>query len=270
MPRQAVFVCSLCVCLSLALPAAASLFSDDSEDESHGDALNAADWRVLETTAEVSVSVRTVSADNRAAFEFTASAASTDTARAWTRNTWRIDNDGPLTWTIDFQMAAGTRSTTVVPFVFDTDWNDESATSNKYYKNTDMNVTVIYADNGAVANISLFNIPMVSFRDGGNNLFAPGPSDDTIYTLTLTLDDTNVIGDIRARDEVNPTVYTAQISHGLTLSTPAHLGMQVHNLNGADAKTVRYDNVLLMPEPATLALLAVGGLVVARGRRRRL
>ena len=154
-----------------------------------------------------------------------------------------------------------------MPFVFDTDWNDESATSNKYYKNTDMNVTVIYADNGAVANISLFNIPMVSFRDGGNNLFAPGPSDDTIYTLTLTLDDTNVIGDIRARDEVNPTVYTAQISHGLTLSTPAHLGMQVHNLNGADAKTVRYDNVLLMPETATLALLAVGGLVVAMGRR---
>lgn len=72
----------------------------------------------------------------------------------------------------------------------------------------------------------------------------------------------------RACDEVNPTGYTAETAHGLTPSTPGHLGMQVHNLNGADAKTIQYDNVLLTPEPVTPALLSVGGLVVAKGRRR--
>jgi len=267
MPRTAAFFCWLCVSLACALPAAAALFSDDFQDESDGDALDPADWRVLETTSEVSVGVRTAGPGHWAAFQFTANAASTDTARAWSRNTWRIDNDGPLTWTIDFRMAAGTRSTTVVPFVFDTDWNDESAAGNKYYKNTDVNVTVLYAGSGAVANINLFNIAAVAFRDGHGNLFAPGPGDNTIYTLTLMLDDTDAIGDIRARDEVDPTVYTAQTAHGLTPGAPGHAGMQVHNLNGADAKTVWYDNVLVTPEPVTVALVAAGGLFVALGRR---
>jgi len=269
MLRTVAFIGWLCACLCVALPAAAALFSDDFEDESHGDPLDPADWRVLETTGEVSVGVLTAGATNWAGFEFTSSAANSDTARAWTQDTWRIDTDGPLTWRIDFQMAAGTRSTTLVPFVFDTDWNDESAAAGKYYKNTDVNVTVIYADSGAVANINLFNIAQVSFRDSGGNLFEPDPGDTTVYTLSMTLDDTVAGGEIRARDQANPPTYTAQAAHGLTLSTPGHLGMQVHNLNGADAKTVRYDNVVLTPEPTTVALVAAGGLMLALGRRRR-
>ncbi len=268
MSRLTPFVLALGACLVASLPAAAALFSDDFEDESDGDALNSADWRVLASTSKVSVNVLTVSADNWAAFKFTGSAANTDTGRAWTRSTWRIDNDGPLTWKIDFQMAAGTRSTTVVPFVFDTDWNDEVAANNKFYKNTDVSVTVIYAADGAVANLNLFNISEVSFRDSGSNLFEPSPDDRTIYALTMTLDDTKAIGEIKERDDAGATIYTAEVAHGLTLSTPGHLGMQVHNLNGADAKTIQYDNVLLTPEPATAVLIGLGGLIVGLARRR--
>lgn len=268
MSRLTPFVLALGACLVACLPAAAALFSDDFEDESDGDALNSADWRVLTSTSEVSVNVLTVSADNWAAFKFTGSAANTDIGRAWTQSTWRIDNDGPLTWKIDFQMAAGTKSTTAVPFVFDTDWNDDSADDNKYYKDTDVCVTVIYADSGAVANIYLDGVAWGTFRDSGGNLFAPDPSDDTIYALAMTLNDTKAIGEIRERDDAGATIYTAEVAHGLTLSTPGHLGMQVHNLNGADAKTIQYDNVLLMPEPATAALIGLGGLLVGLARRR--
>ena len=163
----------------------------------------------------------------------------------------------------------------LVPFVFDTNWNDESAAANKYYKNTDVNVTVIYADTGAVANLSLFNTSKDSFKDSddNSNLFGPAPGDSTIYTLVMTLNDTDAIGAIRARDDVGATVYTAQVAHDLTLSSPGHLGMQVHNLNGADAKTIQYDNVNVIPVPvsavlAVQGLLAVGGLEFLRRRRR--
>ena len=273
MNRVHLALLTLALSCLVAAAARADLFEDDFEGESNGDPLNADDWRVRETTSQVSASVRTVGTNNWAAFDFTSSAASTDTARAWTQNTWRIDTDGPLTWQIDFQMAAGTDSTTLVPFVFDTDWDDESAAANKYYKNTDVNVAVHYMDSSAVANINLFNSPETSFMDSGSNLFGPAPGDNTIYTLVMTLNDTDAIGAIRARDDVGATVYTAQVAHDLTLSSPGHLGMQVHNLNGDDTKTIRYDNVNVIPVPvsavlAAQGLLAVGGLEFLRRRRR--
>ena len=268
MPRLTPSVLALGVCLLASLPAAAALFSDDFEDESNGDPLNATDWKVLASTSEVSVNVLTVGSNNWAAFDFTSSAANNDIGRAWTQSTWRIDNDGPLTWHIDFQMAAGTRSTIAVPFVFDTDWDDDSAASNKYYKDTDVCVAVHYADSGAVANIYIDGVAPATFEDSSDNWFAPSPGDNTIYTLTMTLDDTKASGEIKERDDAGATIYTAEYAHGLTLSTPGHLGMQVHNLNGADAKTIQYDNVLLMPEPATAALIGLGGLIVGLARRR--
>ena len=270
MPRLTPSVLALGVCLLASLPAAAALFSDDFEDESNGDPLNATDWKVLASTSEVSVNVLTVGSNNWAAFDFTSSAANNDIGRAWTQSTWRIDNDGPLTWHIDFQMAAGTRSTIAVPFVFDTDWDDDSAANNMYYKDTDVCVTVYYhaASSDAVANIYIDGVGWATFRDVDTNKFAPSPDDRTIYALTMTLDGTNASGEIKERDSVNPTIYTAEYAHGLDLSEPGHCGMQAYNKNGSDAKTVQYDNVLLMPEPATAVLIGLGGLIVGLARRR--
>jgi len=269
MPRITRLLLVLGVSLVCVPPASgAPLFEDTFEDESAGDPLNATDWKVSESTSEVSVKVAEVSSNNWAAFDFTSSAANTDIGRAWTQSTWRIDNDGPLTWEIDFQMAAGTRSTIAVPFVFDTDWDDDSAASNKYYKDTDVCVTVYYADDGAVANIYIDGVAWGTFRDSSSNLFEPSPDDRTIYALTMTLNDTKAIGEIKERDDDEATIYTAEYAHGLTLSTPGHCGMQAYNNNGADAKTIQYDNVLLTPEPATAVLIGLGGLIVGLARRR--
>ena len=257
---------TLGLCCLVAAAARADLFEDDFEGATGP--LDAGKWTVR-TDGKVTVG----QAGGWASFNVAGDAGNNDTARAWTQNTWRIDTDGPLTWQIDFQMAAGTDSTTLVPFVFDTDWDDESAAANKYYKNTDVNVAVHYMDSSAVANINLFNSPETSFMDSGSNLFGPAPGDNTIYTLVMTLNDTDAIGAIRARDDVGATVYTAQVAHDLTLSSPGHLGMQVHNLNGDDTKTIRYDNVNVIPVPvsavlAAQGLLAVGGLEFLRRRRR--
>jgi hypothetical protein len=266
MNRIHLVLLTLGLCGLVAAAARADLFEDDFEGATGP--LDAGKWTVR-TDGKVTVG----QAGGWASFNFAGDAGNNDTARAWTQNTWRIDTDGPLTWQIDFQMAAGTRSTTLVPFVFDTDWDDEAAADNKYYKDTDVNVAVHYMDSSAVANINLFHVAWVSFKDSEDNLFGPAPGDTTIYTLVMTLNDTDAMGAIRERDDLSATVYTAQVAHDLTLSVPGHLGMQVHNNNGADAKTICYDNAHLIPSPVSVCLaaqglLAVGGLEFLRRRRR--
>ncbi len=246
-------------------------------------ALNSADWLVRQTTSTES----TVAADTEtgltppanqvAAFDFTGSASVQDTSRAWTQGSWGLDTYGTLVWTIDFRVAAGTADTVVIPFVYDLDRDDEGAAGQKYYKDTDVNVVIVYDDTAGagVANLSVFSVTgQDSFEDSGGTLWRPQISDTTWYRLEMVLDDTanTASGTIWDPSLATPTLYTAEIANldGLiNTSLAGHFGMQVYNQNavGSNAKTVEFDQVRLTPEPAALALVGMGIAALLRRRR---
>ena len=265
---------TLGLCGLVAAAARADLFQDDFEGATGP--LDAGKWTVtIEHDPEGTV---TVGQDGGwAKFDFSGKGNSNQ-GKARTNDVWSIQDTGSLTWTIDFCVTAGTTSTVIAPFAFDTNPSDDHNSDGIVnYKDADVSVAVEFStdpgDGWAVLN--LFNVPWTSFRDSNNELFKPTMSNSYTQTLTMTLTDTEAIGVLLGTDDFgDQSEYTASVSHGLSTAVPGSFGMQVYNFNaGMNPKTIEFDNVNVIPVPvsavlAAQGLLAVGGLEFLRRRRR--
>jgi hypothetical protein len=271
MDRARLLLCAFALAALFASPASAALFEDDFEDESGGDPLNAADWDVNDSDGagtDMTVDVSDEGADtNWASFEFSVSAGNDDWGRSKTDDEWSVDAYGSLVWAIDFRVQSGTKSTLVVPFLFDTGalTNGDEADG---FKQAELAIVVEYEDGWAT--LWRDGVSQTSLRNGQNELFEPDMDNHYTQELTVTLDDTNIAASLLGTDDNgDQDTYTATLAHELDTSTAGHFGMRVDNENGTDAKVAQFDNVLLTPEPATLAFLALGAILTLARRRRR-
>ncbi len=269
MDRARLLLCAFALAALFATPASAALFEDDFEDDSDGDPLDDTIWDVAKSDADVAITVSDEGTDTHwAEISFGANSDNDDWGRARSDGAWDIDDDGPFTWTVDFRLTdANGTSVIVVPFFFDTAPSDGDD-----WSNTDLSVIVQYGT--GTAGIAKGNIVQAALWDNptDKNTFAPGLSNDYTQELTVTLDATTISASLEGTDDQSSTTtYSRSYNYGSGVSTDTdgRFGIMLDDGQGEGAKVAQFDNVLLTPEPATLAFLALGAILTLARRRRR-
>jgi len=246
MARSLLSLFLMMAALLLSVPAYGALFSD-SFSGADGSALDASKWNV--TTDDF-----TVQQSGGWAVFSSSTNYSGDHGTALTGDAWDPD-DCTLTWSIDFKSTGGDMPR-LDAFLFDS----PAGALTVYGRYGDFAFVIEDADG---ASYSL---------KSGNSTFLPASSNAYTQSLTVVLDASDITATLSATtDGTNYTDYYRTVAHNLdtVASSEGHFGMKVWEGSVGASTSVSFDNALLMPEPATLALMGFGTAGILWVSRRR-
>jgi len=233
--------------LLLSVPAYGALFSD-SFSGADGSALDAGKWAV--TTDDF-----TVQQSGGWAVFSSSTNYSGDHGTALTDDAWDPD-DCTLTWSIDFKSTGG-HTPRLYAFLF----GSPAGALTVYGRYGDSPFVIIDADGMSS-----------SLKSGSGSTFQPASGNAYTQGLTVVMGASNITATLSATtDGTNYTDYYRTVAHnlGTVASSEGHFGMKVWEGSSGASTSVSFDNALLMPEPATLALMGFGMAGILWVSRRR-
>jgi len=236
------------VTLLLSVPAYGALFSD-SFSGADGSALDASNWNV--TTDDFTVQ----QSDGWAVFSSSTNNFN-DHGTALTDDAWDPD-DYTLTWSIDFKSTGG-HMPRLDAFLF-----DSPAGVLKVYGRYGDNSAFVIEDAKGVATI---------LRSNAGSKFQPASGNAYTQSLTVVLGASDITATLSGTtDGTNYTDYYRTVAHYLDTATSSegYFGMKVWYGSAGESTSVSFDNALLTPEPATLALMGLGAAGILWVSRRR-
>jgi len=236
--------------LLLSAPAYGSLFSD-SFGGLDGSALDAGKWNVTtdDFTVQQSVGWAVFSSSTNYSDEH---------GTALTDDAWDPD-DCTLTWSIDFKSTGGDMPR-LDAFLF-----DSPAGALTVYGRYGNFAFVIEDAKGMATSLTI---------DGtaSGSTFQPATGNAYTQGLTVVMGASNITATLSATtDGEYYTDYYRTVPHNLDTgaSSEGHFGMKVFYGSSGASTSVSFDNALLMPEPATLALMGFGAAGILWVSRRR-
>lgn len=237
------------VCLLLVVPASGALLEDTFGGT--GD-LDPAVWTATESSAAVDVG----RVGGVARMGLTDACAKNDYGQAMSVGSWAPPAVDGLAWAADFRKAgAGADKPMLEPFRFESPAGGLSL--RLVYGSTAATLYVFRADG--------FIGTTVALRDPSDNLFEPTSANTwwqhvavglTAYDVSVTLTGT-ADGQTYGPYTATVTGYTDYFDLGQ--GRAGHFGLRTEaKVQGGVAQAGEFDNVTLVPEPATVALVAAG------------
>lgn len=259
MSRTSLFFLAAVATAACCAPASAALFQDDFTGTGDLDPLK---WSVTESHSSVTVA----RASDVALFSLDSTCILDAYGKALTLGSWSPET-GTLTWTIDFRKSTtGSDKPSVEPLRFESPAG--SIVLRTIYGTTAVTLYV-YRSNGSIGTT-------VALRDSTSATFTPASSNTYQQYATVEIGPTGVTASVLGTANGSTyNTYTGTVANYMQYFDPeaeraGHFGMMVQaRQQGGVAQAAKFDNALLVPEPATLALLVAGAASAAIARRRR-
>ena len=260
MPRISPLLLVPVVCAVCVSPASGTPFLEDTFDGTGP--LDPLKWTVSESATCVSVG----RVGGVAEMSLTAACVQGDYGKAMSVAHWAPPAVGSLDWSVDFRKSSvGVDKPMLEPLHFESPAGSISVRLT--YGSLHATLYIFRADGSIGWTAAL--------RDSSNNLFAPATGNNYWQSVEVSLTDSDVSATVSGTtDGTNWTSYSATVEDytdyfDLEKSRQGTFGMLTEaKVQGGIAQAAEFDNVLLMPEPATAALIGLGGLIVGLARRR--
>jgi hypothetical protein len=264
MPRITRLLLVLGASLVCVPPASGAILFEDTFDGT-GE-LNALKWTVTESGAENVVNVGRVS--DVAQMSLTINCVRYDYGQAMSVEDWTPPAVGSLDWSAGFRKSSvGADKPMLEPFRFE---SPAGSISVRLIYGSMQAVLYIFKANGGIGTTAALRDAPVS-----GNLFEPGTGNNYWQSVEVSLTDSDVSATVSGTtDGTNWTSYSATVEDytnyfDLEKSRKGNFGMLTEAYTkGGEAQAAEYDDVLLLPEPATAVLIGLGGLIVGLARRR--
>jgi len=262
MPRISPLLLVPVVCAVCVSPASGTPFLEDTFDGTGP--LDPLKWTVTESATCVSVG----RVGGVAEMSLTAACAQGDCGKAMSVAHWAPPAVGSLDWSAGFRKSSvGADKPMLEPLRFESPAGSISV--RLIYGSLHATLYVFEADGSIGTTMALRDAPV------SGNLFAPGTGNNYWQSVEVSLTDSDVSATVSGTtDGTNWTSYSATVEDytdyfDLEKSRQGTFGMLTEaKVQGGIAQAAEFDNVLLLPEPATAVLIGLGGLLVGLARRR--
>jgi len=261
MPRITRLLLVLGVYLVCVPPASGAPLFEDDFDGTDGD-LDTGEWTVTNSAAGVSVG----RVGGVGAMSLTDACVQGDYGQAMSVKDWTPPAAGSLVWSADFRKSGIEADKPMLePFRFE---SPAGSISVCLIYGSMHAVLYIFDDDGSIGWTA-------ALRDSSNNLFAPATGNNHWQYLSVDLAAEDVSATLSGtHDGQDYEQYCATVTDytnyfDLEKSRKGNFGMLTEaKVQGGIAQAAEFDNVLLLPEPATAVLLGLGGLLAGLARRR--